>query len=307
MKSIENVEIELDEALELSAKIAHKKSPKASTILDWFVNKSIRGYLDLCYAYLRWFDDVVDDQTTDIKKRKEFFVKQRTLLEKLISSKEVKLDFTEEYFLAYFIKFAVDANYQILLVEMENMFDTIGWDLQRFEKDGIFSEKEFDKYVSVLSKSFCSIIYIFLLNHNTFQKYYKSYVNLGALAEVMMIRDLEKDINARIINISREKIQLYNLDISNLLNDKNFYNWLKDRIEYLLEKLIIEAIAMKRIPVKVRIFNFYTIVYMLPKLFRHKVYGYDTQKIKERNTLKEIKTFWLSLIFSIKLMQKLFF
>lgn len=294
------------EAFRTARNIAKKKSPKATFLLDYAVSKDKRDYLNLCYGYLRWVDDVVDDPTISLSEKNEFINRQRLLIKSYQNNFEEIPTTIEEYFLYYFIEFASKNNLKELIDSVSQMVETISWDVNRLEKDGLFSQEQLNNYINTQSKSIADILYNFVSVSDHNKKNYNNYDILTANTRLFMIRDLEEDISAGFINISEEDIKKYNLDITNLKQDRNLSTWIENQINSILDDLYIESSKVKLFPMKVKIFQFYSNIYYIPKIIRYKIYGYYIGSSIRRSTGKEIKTYWVSTLISLKLCNNIF-
>jgi phytoene/squalene synthetase len=291
---------------EFAQNFAQKKSPKASKILDILIDKSKRNYVNLCYTYLRWVDDVVDDTERPLPEKKIFIEHQKNLITSLYKNyknNNIESFTIEEACLIHFADYAKSNGNIILLDEVNNMVEALSMDVCRIEHSGIFSNIELDHYIELMSKSLYNIMYNFSLPKSKYREEF--YLGSKLMTIALMIRDLEEDFDAGYINIGAEDIKYYNLDIRNLKQDKNLSLWLADRINYIFKILDEECAILKYLPPRFRIFTCYSLIYRLHWVIRAKVYGcYNLKFISERTFLKELRTYLLSLIISIKIFWK---
>ena len=213
----DSTEINLQTAFTLAEKIAKEKSPKAKFILDHTVKKNKRGYLNLCYAYLRWVDDYVDDPKNNIKNKKIFIERQKFLIDSFVKGEKSEFQNTEETFLFHFIRFASENKSDFIRNAIVNMVDSIEMDLIRLQKDGIFSDSDLELYVRKQSKALYDILIYFFLpkKHHYIKNTQGKYQ-----ARVFIMRDIVEDIDAGLINISHEDIKKFNLDLSSIQREK---------------------------------------------------------------------------------------
>lgn len=272
-----NKPLDLNSALTLSEEIAKSKSPKAKFILDIFVNKSIRGYLNLSYAYLRWIDDYIDTAKNSLEEKKKFLDRQKFLFDKSLNGETIDYSYTEETFLFYFIQFAVEQKSELIINAVKNMIDTIEMDLLRLEADGMFSESEFDLYIEKQSKALYDIIVYFFLP----KQYHHIRNTQGRFqARAFIMRDLIEDIDAGLINISREDIKKFDLNLSTIIAKKGLEAWIEKELNEILRMLIDEAKEAKLLPLKYKIFVYYSHLYYLPNIYRLKAARFSPLQIK---------------------------
>lgn len=294
-----STKINLHTAFTLAESIAKERSPKAKFILDHTVKKNKRGYLNLSYAYLRWVDDYVDDPKNEIMNKKIFIERQNFLIDSFMKNEEVEFQNTEETFLYHFIRFAKQNEEELIISALKNMIDSIEMDVRRLQGDGIFSASELELYVRKQSKALYDIIIYFFLP----KKYHDIKNTQGRYqARAFILRDIVEDIDAGLINISLEDIQKFNLDLSSIRAKENLEPWIKEELGNILKLLFNEAEEAKNLPLKYKIFVYYSHIYYLPTIFRLKAVDYMPLKIKHKKSFfDEIKLFFRTFPLCIKL------
>lgn len=298
--------ISVDEVFTRARIICKNRSPKATFLFDYTVSRRIRKYLDLCHGYLRWVDDIVDDPARSFAKKKAFINRQKLLIKSYQNNFEEAPNTIEEYFLYYFMEFSLHDNLGILIHDVFNMIDTISWDVDRLQNNGVFSEEKLDDYINLQTQSINNIICYFT-NEIDLQKFNNKNIGISsANANVFMLRDLEEDIDAGFINISKEDLEKYQIDINNIKYDKNLNFWIKDQIKLIVDALYLESKKLKPVPFGMRISHFYVDFYYLPKIIRYKVYGCFLGSFNKKSVTKEILTFWQSFQIVIKLFNNIF-
>ncbi len=283
-------------------KLSRKESPKASRIWDFLTDKSIRDYLNLCYTYLRWADDIVDNPEIPIEDKKKFIEHQKKIIASLYNNNYVKTSSIEEACLIYFAEYAKSSGDLILIDEVKNMIEALRMDVYRLECSGVFSNSDFNYYIELMSKSFFNILCVFAFPKSKYREEF--YLGMKFTTIALMIRDLEEDINIGYINIGAEDIDYYKLNINNLKNDRSLSIWLADRINYIFGILYEETALLKYLPLKFRIFTYYSLIYRLPPVVRAKVCNYNLKCISEKNFSNEIKTYLISFFTSINIFLK---
>jgi hypothetical protein len=298
--------INLQNALLLSENIAKSKSPKAKFILDLIVNKKDRGYLNLCYAYLRWVDDLVDDPQKIITDKIEFISRQKKLAEDFSNSQSNSQINNEESFLFFFISYAIAQNKLFLIDAVKTMLESIEMDTKRLSKDGIYTAEEKQLYVDKNSKAFFNIMTGFVEPKSSL---ISKNIYIGRFAtRLFMLRDFVDDSAIGFINITKEDLDTYSIDKLNLLNDTKIKNWAKDEFEKLIKLLFEEAVIVRTFSIKLRIFNYFSQIYYLPKIIRLKINNFNFHNIKNKRALRDkIRVYMESLRLGIKLFSKEFF
>lgn len=297
--------INLQIACRIAENIARKRSSKAWLMANLLIPRDRSRYLFLCYAYLRWVDNIIDDKTRDLNERKKFIEDQKKLLLSLSSKRDVKIDSIEEAFLYYFIEYALKHENFYLITELGNMVDALIMDVFRLEKDGIFSEKELASYIAILNKSMFSLVQNFLIPNNSLE------INYGTLGQFLWyagtFRDFFKDLDSGYINISREDIINYKINISNMLEQGNVHKWLKNKIPALLKIFNEEILILKSMPIKIKLFWSFAYPFYLHKIIRIKTYGYNFNYISKKSFIKEMQAYLFTLNIGIKTVFKIQF
>lgn len=292
--------IDLETAFALAEDIAKSKSPKAKFILDLIINKEDRAYLNLCYAYLRWVDDYVDDPQNKIADKIDFISRQKTLCEQFKHFiTDSKLN-SEESFLFYFVDYVVKKNKIFLQSAVKEMLDSIEMDAQRLMRKGSFSFEEMQIYIEKNAKAFFTLITSFVEPNNPFVP---ANIFIGRFAaKLFMLRDFAEDIERGYVNITTEDLEFYEIDVSNLKDDQNLINWTKDEYRKLIILLFEEAMVVKKFSFKLKIFNYYSQIYYLPKICRIAANDFDILNTQNRSNLfTEIMTYFFSLKLAVKL------
>lgn len=297
-----SVPIDLPTALFLADKIISQKSPKANFLLNLGVRKPRGQYLKLCFSYLRWVDDIVDNPKVIVKDKRKFINRQLNLTSNFASSISEDFEHTEEAFLYYFIQYGLKVKNSTMINSVRLMLEGLEMDVQRTERDGIFSELEMNTYINKMSKSFFDVTASFILPESKYP--YQTVIITTASTRIWMVRDLLEDFESGYINIARESLKHLNINVKNLLQGDNLKNYLDSEIANIISILIDEAKIIKQFPLRLKLFNYYTQIYYLPKIFRVKAYSYDLNRIREKRIfLNDLNTY----LSSIKLSVVLFF
>ena len=297
--------VSFDDAVKTADKIMTKKNPKLRRISKLMVSRKTRPYAYFCYYYFRWVDDYIDSKFNSLDEKKAFFKNQTTLAQLIINGENVKLNFTEEYFLLYFMNFALSQDTRLLVDSFTLLLGTIGDDIKRFQNGGLFSENEKQRYMNDNIKSFFIITNFFLQPKSAF-KYQNKFNCLRTLVHTFLINDLAEDYSLGYINISNEEIRKYQLDAADLLNDSSLVIWYKDSFAKINKWLNEDTLTLRKFPLKLKFFCIWLFPYCVHKMNRIIIYNYDPSKDVTRSVVKEIKLYSLIVLSTFKFFYKIF-
>ena len=293
-------EFNLSSALTSADKILAERSPKANFLLYIGVKKSRGKYLKLCFAYLRWVDDIVDNPQFPVSHKRNFINRQLKLISDYSNNIFTSVEGIEESFLFYFFQYGKEQGNEVIINSVRLMIEGLEMDVQRTKRDGIFSEVEMKTYISKMSKSFFDVTACFILPEDKYP--FIDTLVTTASTKIWMIRDLQEDYNLGYINITRENLLRYSININNLPHSDNLKKYLCDEINDIIELLMIEAKIIKQFPMRLKLFNYYTQIYYLPKIFRVKAYGYHPIRVDDHRKIKcKVAAYLLTIRFSLKL------
>ena len=303
-KRTDNI-LSLQEAFQISSGYTRKRAIKLWIIARSLIPKRRRKYSYLCFNYLKWVDDYVDNPVISKDEKIKFIENQLKLITALSNDEETKIETDEEYFLYYIIQYAQEINNSNLILEVKNSVESIGLDTVRLNHDGIFSDSELNQYMDKMLHPVFNLTYYFLypsvkISQNN--KYIGKFV-----WKVLILRDFFEDIDSGFINISREDIEKYNLDLSNLKKDVNRIRWMRDTYPEYMKILDNDISIFKSMPLKIKLFWGPIYPYMIYELIKIKIYGYNFGEKNRKNIIRELQAFFIALLLSLKTIIKVFF
>jgi len=210
----------------------------------------------------------------------------------------------EEFFLYYFVKYAQEIKNHNLIFEVKRSVESIRMDAGRLLHNGIFSNNEFKEYINQSSKPLFNIVYYFLFpSEKTFDEK-KSMGNF--IGYIATYRDFFEDLDAGYVNIGKEDILKYNLNIADLRNDKKLFVWMADKYSELIELMYEEIAVLKSMHIKLKLFWLGPYLVVLKLLIRIEVYDYKFGTKIKKNLMKEVNVFFQSFLLSWKLLLRVF-
>ena len=297
--------VELSRAFRVAENLTRKRSPKAWLTLSFLVPRKRLRYLFLCYAYLRWVDDLIDDKAVSINEKKKNINAQVELVLSFCKEKKSIPQTIQEAFLFHFTSFAINNSKPQLITELESMLNSMKMDVQRLEHNGIFSKSELFDYISLQTGAMFGLVHSFIFPNDD---YTGRYEKLGIFFWYAgTLRDFKKDLDRGYLNISKEDLIEYKINIDDYTRDENLQIWLKNKVAYLLELLDAEVKKLNEFPFKVRLFWSIGYPFYLHKIIRIKMYRYSFDYENKIQLLKEIKSAAASLLLGIKTVLKIVF
>ena len=260
--------------------------------------------LFLC-AYLIMVDNAIDGKELTIIEKKKFVSDQLKLIDLLIHGEKPFPIHREQKYLLEFYNYCLAIGKKNYIYDVKTIVESLKWDVGRLENEGIFSEKDLTKYMDNLLKSTFRVFVNLLLPDK------KEYYNNDYISEFFWhlanARDFKEDLEAGYINISKEDIQKYNLDLHNLCEDKNLRIWFESILSHLWQLLESEARILSKMYFRIKLIWFAAYTFYLPQLLRLQLYGHNCGNKYEKKIIKEINVYFSSLICTLKQFHRIFF
>jgi hypothetical protein len=195
------------------------------------------------YAYMRWLDDIVDNISNNESTINNFLVHQRKLINNLYNGKNITTQIEQEKLLIDFINYDISIGCQ-LKEDFLIMLETLFFDLNRRHK--ICTKFEIEEYSYRMAKSFSSFILHFLNGENVKEK--EEIITLASYGcQAYMLRDLAEDIKNGLINIDKETIDKYGINIKEPHCDQILI-WIRKKANHLNCKMkLIDKIIKGKI------------------------------------------------------------
>jgi phytoene/squalene synthetase len=297
--------LEFDTAIRRAENLARKRSPKAWLILSFLIPRRRLKYLFLCYAYLREVDNLLDHENINIYEKKKFINGQLQLLTSLNNRIVFSPNSELEAFLFYFLSYSIDNKKSNLIYELKNMLEAMRMDVYRLEQKGIFDADALTRYVTLLNKAMFGLVHSFMLPNDNYSGRYEKIGNIFWYSGTL--RDFKKDLNCGYVNISKEDLNEYKIDIEHYNKDENLKVWLNEKITSLLKSLDTEVKILNKLPFRIRLFWSIGYPFYIHKIIRIKMYRYSFDYENKIHLVKEIKSAAASLSLGIKTVLKIVF
>jgi phytoene/squalene synthetase len=305
MNVSKQLNVDIDEAFKLADKIIHDQKAKAWRLSKVFINKEKRNHLFLCHSYLRWVDDFVDNKNNTVDEKRKFINNQKKLLVSILSGAIADIHCIEDYYLYYIIQYALSVDNTTLANEILNMIKTFEMDIQRIENNGIFTQQELDRYAKGQANALFRILYSFFPTKKEPKNNIKA-VALASLHHFYLLRDFTEDLKLGYINISKEEIEKYKLNETDLADVTRLTEWVAYKISFIEKMMDSEIVAVKEMPLKLKFLLYGLFPYLYIKIQRIKLYEYNIENLVNKNFLREIKIYYSAAIFDLKVFAKIF-
>ncbi len=177
-------------------------------------------------------------------------------------------------------------------------------DAQRLYNNGIFTGNELNEYLDKVVVPVFNLTYYFLLPK---VKIRKSDKYIGRFIwRVLILRDFFEDVDSGYINISKEEIEKYNLNLRHIKKDNNRMDWMKDKYPECLTILNEDILVFNSMPLKIKLFWSPIYPFMIYDIIRIKMYDYNFGVKHKKEFKKEVKIYLQSISLSIKFFFKIF-
>ncbi len=256
-------------------------------ITHMFFRKSIRHYADYIYIYFRWLDDQIDN-TKDKKKRLKIASEQKRFLSDIFRGKFQKGLCFQKRLMQAAARFRKSQDLKPFVMQM---FRALEFDAER--KGRLCSRAELMDYSKDIGYSYAKGVHYFSsgfpINKNP------NHLTKAAFAAhlVHILRDLKEDIDEGFINIPKEELAAFRINLQNL-DSYDFRSWVRYRL-HRAQKIFRSSKKMaKRLKNRGERISFY--IYCLR-------YEYVMKKIKKDDYILRRsyeKTFFDKFIFLMK-------
>jgi len=194
----------------------------------FFPNKDV---YTLCYAYFRWFDDIVDSLRLHPEESRFIINRQKRFLSELYSEEPPEEISTEELFLAHLVRFDRTQG-KNLRQDLENLVGSMEFDADRRGK--VISSQELEQYIDDNVIPYVNIASS-ILNVKDFPK--QDLIEIARAGFVVnYLYDLREDLTLGYINISSEEIEQYEIYLENP-DSREVQSWIRDKMNSLRDTL----------------------------------------------------------------------
>jgi len=293
---------EVFKAANIATRKRHFKLWIATQIL---VRKKQRRYAYISNFYLRWVDDIIDSPTLIISEKEKFLTRQRHLLEGFVNLNEVVLNYFEENYLYYIISYAKENNRHDIISYFRINFDAFALDIHRLKHGGNFTKQELEQYMSLLLMPVFNLTVSFILPDVEIPK--NQHFIGRFFYYVLSLRDFCEDLDVGFVNICKEDVTKYKINLNDIRNDSNLFKWAEESYPEILAILNKELEILSGMSLLVRILWFPSLVDQNKDLIRIKYYNFKIGHELRREFPGEIQIVFLAIIQGFYMMKRVFF
>ncbi len=213
------------------AKETSKKENKLAYILAKnLVAKRMQKMAFLVYYFLRWIDDALDQGYLTKRQKLKFLRKEKKAIENIFSDKKIAKNLNE---------------YETCILLMKKLDSKVAYKMKKYVLDTYLTAFEFElkrprivtkkwllEYAYYVGGSFANIGILVLdpdVDAKTMNGISKTVASASDLAH--LLRDFRKDIRNSQINISKEDIEKFNININNMNeNSQELRNFTRSQV-----------------------------------------------------------------------------
>jgi phytoene/squalene synthetase len=224
------VEVKMDPRLlsdaTLAASITRAASKQTYFTIRFLVDHSLVGDAFRAYAYFRWVDDWLDQETRPRTKRLAFIKRQQALLDGLLRG-DLPANLTpEEKLLADLVQGDTEED-SGLRAYLRNMMAVMAFDADR--RGRLISQRELNDYTLNLAQAVTEALHYFIGQDRSSPHGETRYLAVSGAHITHMLRDTLEDAEVGYYNIPREVVAANGIapwDVKSLA----YRNWVKERV-----------------------------------------------------------------------------
>jgi len=229
-------------------KTLKKHNFEAYLATKFFIRGKRGKFANLLYAYLRRVDDFIDNTSIDKTEKKEFLTGQSNKIKSFYDKKTSETKNSFEQAISEVIGYDIKNGSKLRIV-IKKMFEVFDFDIKR--KNTIPDFEGLNEYSKKIGDAYTRALLFFLAPSLQYKEEYS--ISAYASHQVHLLRDFLIDKENGYFNISKEEIKKYHIK-ENLIQDKAFSCWLKDKIENIKSLFIEGKKTFSEIPIlKVRL------------------------------------------------------
>jgi phytoene/squalene synthetase len=216
----------------LAAAITRAASKQTYYTIRLLVDRPRRDDAFRAYAYFRWLDDVLDDQTqwdassAAARERQRFLARQMRLLEECLAGEELPITNAYESMLVELVRNARPSDLG-LAAYLRNMMLVMEVDGRR--RGRLVSAAELDQYTRCLATAVTEAMHHFIGHGAITPRDGTRYAAASGAHIVHMLRDTIEDVRAGYFNVPREVLETHSIGPGDVRSD-GYRSWVSGRL-----------------------------------------------------------------------------
>jgi len=194
--------------LELAPSITKTASKQTYYTIHFLADRERVADAYRAYAYFRWVDDVIDEESGTSAERIAFVHRQQSLLEACYRGDIPNELCIEEWMLVELVRKDTEKD-SGLQVYLRNMMDVMVFDAQR--RGRVISQTELCNYSNMLAKAVTEAIYYFIGHDDIVPCHETRYMAVTAAHITHMLRDAMEDVENGYFNIPQEYLEAHKI------------------------------------------------------------------------------------------------
>lgn len=211
----------------LAAAITHAASKQTYYTVRILVDKNLVDDAYRAYAYFRWVDDHIDQETSPKEERLAFVKRQQTLIDDGYRGQPFADLTPEECLLADLIRRETERN-SGLQAYIRNMMAVMAFDADR--RGRLVSQRELNKYTHGLAMAVTEALHYFIGRDSSSPRDETRYQAATGAHIAHMLRDAVEDARIGYYNVPAEVIAAHGIAPGNV-HSSSYRRWVKERVQ----------------------------------------------------------------------------
>jgi phytoene/squalene synthetase len=221
------MELSLTSDPALAAAITRAASKQTYYTVRFLVDKNLVDDAYRAYAYFRWVDDFVDQETLPRAERLAFVKRQQALMDGSYRGQPLTDLTPEECLLADLIQRDTEKN-SGLQAYIRNMMVVMAFDANR--RGRLVSQRELNEYTRWLAVAVTEALHYFIGHNYATPHDELRYLAATGAHMAHMLRDAVEDAGAGYYNVPREVIAAHGIAPRDV-ESRVYRNWVKERVQ----------------------------------------------------------------------------
>jgi hypothetical protein len=223
------MDTELKTTQELAASITRAASLQTAFTIQFLADRELMHDAYRAYAYFRWLDDWIDEETRQKNERMAFVDRQNALIRTLMQGLQPQILYQEEQLLVDLIDNDRGLPQRSgLRSYIHNMLEVMAFDAER--RGRLISHNELDAYARTLAVAITEALHYFIGHNCSSPRSEDRYLAVTGAHITHMLRDTLDDIAAGYFNIPREFLSANKISPFDVESEP-YRTWVRSRVQ----------------------------------------------------------------------------